>query len=82
MKNTKTNKPTRTQRACERLDQAVDKLDAALEARTRAATEKDGKVSAKLSTARAENARLRETNKTVSRRLDAAIGRIKAVLES
>ena len=82
MKNTKTNQPTRTQRACERLQQAADKLDAALEARTRAATEKDGKVSAKLSAARSENARLRETNETVSRRLDAAIGRIKAVLES
>ena len=72
---------TRLDRAQERLRLAIDRLDAATGARLRALNLDTEKGAAELSAVRAENAELTKTHETVSKRLDAAIGRIRAVLE-
>ncbi len=63
-------------RARDRLDRALDRLDRAL-----AAAPVDDGTARELRRVQAENARLRETTHTVSRRLDITIGRLKSVLE-
>ena len=69
-------KPTLVERAQKQLDEAVVRLEAALEARA------DGsRLAAELAAARSQNAALREVTEGVSVRLDGAIDRIRAVLE-
>ena len=68
--------PTLVERAQKHLDEAVARLEAALEARA------DGsRLAQELAAARSRNAALREVTEGVSERLDGAIDRIKAVLE-
>ena len=61
----------------ERLERAVERLEAVLEAGPTAQAD----AARALAEAEAENAGLKRINQTVSTRLDAAIGRLKAVLE-
>ena len=61
----------------ERLERAVDRLEAALEAGLAARADAEQA----LAEAAAENAGLKRVNQNVSTRLDAVIGRLKAVLE-
>ena len=69
-------KPTLVARAQKQLDEAVVRLEAALEARA------DGsQISAELAAVRIQNAALREVTDGVSMRLNGAIDRIRAVLE-
>ncbi|MDP6572719.1 MAG: hypothetical protein QGI63_11240 [Rhodospirillales bacterium] len=70
----------RLRRARDRLEQATDSLDSALETRLEAATEKDD-VRAEAGATRAENTELKQMAETVSTRLDSTIGRLRAVLE-
>ena len=60
--------------ASARLERAVDRLDAALAAKTR-------RCEAALTKARGDCAAARAVNETVAWRLDAAIGRLRAILE-
>jgi len=77
-----------------RLDQATQRLADAVTRLERAASpealQRDGRelqeqrdrLSAELAEAQAENARLRETNEAIAGRLDAAIAKLKSVLEA
>ncbi len=68
--------PTLVERAQTQLDEAVARLEAALEARA------DGsRLAQELAAVRSRNAALREVTEGVSERLDGAIDRIRAVLE-
>jgi len=73
-----TLKPTHVERAQTRLDQAVSRLEAALNAK--APLEGAGSA-AELAVERSRNAALQEVNETISSRLDDAIGRLKSLLE-
>lgn len=70
-----------------RLEEATGRLERAVEARlgeNRGANDArpgDDEVERALAEARAENARLREANNDIAARLDAAIARLKDVLE-
>ena len=68
----------RLKRAQDRLEQAVDGLDSALETRLEAAAKEDG---AEAAASRSENAELKRLAETVSARLEKTIGRLRAVLE-
>ncbi len=69
-------KPTLVERAQKQLDEAVARLEAALEERA------DGsQLAVELAAVRSQNAALREVTEGVSERLDGAIDRIRAVLE-
>ncbi len=69
-------KPTLVERAQKQLDEAVARLEAALEARA------DGsQLDPELAAVRSQNAALKEVTEGVSMRLDGAIDRIRAVLE-
>ena len=72
-------KPMPVERARERLEKAVARAEAALEGFVPAVAD-DGALAGELAAERSENAQLREINETVSRRLDAAIDRLKTVL--
>jgi len=75
------NDPTASmQHAKSRLDAAMDRLERAIESRADK-VDGQGAVANELDAARAEIGRLKETNKVVSARLDAAIGRVKAILQ-
>jgi hypothetical protein len=63
-----------------RLELAMDRLERAIELRAEQANGQ-GAAANELDAARAEIGRLKETNKVVSARLDAAIGRVKAILQ-
>lgn len=65
---------SRLKEASARLERAVDRLDEALEA-------KRGRRDAALAKAREDCAAVRAVNETVAGRLDAAIGRLRAILE-
>jgi len=71
----------RLERPRERLEQAVARLEAALETQGRKSGEGDAALAHTLSAAEAENARLKTLNRAVSGRLDSAIGRLKMILE-
>ena len=73
-------KPTRTDRARERLEKAVVRMETALDGRIEASAEKNTALAAELVTVQSENIVLREANEAVSQRLDAAIERLKTVL--
>ncbi len=73
---TSIQKPTLVERAQNQLDEAVARLEAALEARA------DGsRLAAELAAVRSQNAALTKVTEGVSERLDGAIDRIRAVLE-
>ena len=61
-----------------RIEQALDRLEATTQARK----ETGSGESAQLAKLRADHEALKETTEAVSARLDAVIGRLKAVLES
>ena len=63
-----------------RLELALERLERAIETRAEQVAGQAGE-SMELDEARAEIGRLKETNKVVSARLDAAIGRVKVLLE-
>ena len=69
------------ERPRERLEKAVTRLEAALETRDRKSGKSDAALAETLSAAEAENAQLKTLNRTVSGRLDSAIGRLKTILE-
>jgi 3-oxoacyl-(acyl-carrier-protein) synthase len=69
------------ERPRERLEQAVTRLEAALEAQDLKSGESDAALAHTLSAAEAENAELKTLNRAVSGRLDSAIGRLKTILE-
>ena len=73
-----TPKPTHVERAQMRLDQAVSRLEAALNAR---APSEESELAEKLATTRSRNSALQEVNETVSTRLDEAISRLKSMLD-
>ncbi|MBL6957760.1 MAG: hypothetical protein ISR52_02180 [Rhodospirillales bacterium] len=81
MAKTGIKKSTRVQRAQERLSQAIDKLEDAVKSRTNGGAGADPEMVAELAVIRAENDSLKDVNKAVSDRLDAAISRMKSVLE-
>jgi hypothetical protein len=64
-----------------RLEQAVARLEAALESQGRKSGESDAALACTLSAAETENAQLKTLNQAVSARLDVAIGRLKTILE-
>lgn len=68
------------QQAKSRLETAMERLERAIQACTERSASQSG-LTSELDAARAEIGRLKETNKVVSARLDAAIGRVKAVLQ-
>ena len=63
-----------------RLELAMERLERAIETRAEKVAGQGG-ASIELDAARAEIGRLKETNKIVSARLDAAIGRVKVLLD-
>jgi hypothetical protein len=73
--------PTPVAKARERLEKALDELDSTLDSRAASVTRDADSRNSELNAVTDENARLRKTNETVSKRLDAAIGRLRAVLE-
>ncbi len=74
--DTSIQKPTLVERAQKQLDEAVVRLEAALESRA------DGSpLDAEMAAVRNQNAALRKVTEGVSQRLDGAIDRIRAVLE-
>lgn len=79
MTSTQIQKPARVQRALERLDRAMGRLEAAAAARVEAPAS-DTASAAELEAARNDNARLREANETVTRRLEQTILRLRSVL--
>jgi hypothetical protein len=72
---------SRLEQATRRLQSAIDKLDRAVTARAAASGGGDAELRAALHQAEQENARLQRVNGQASERLDAAIGRLKGVLE-
>jgi hypothetical protein len=70
---------TSMQQAKSRLEEAMARLERAIE--VRASGPQAGAGAAELDAARAEIGRLKETNRTVTARLDAAIDRFKVLLE-
>lgn len=71
------SKPSRVDRAFERLEGALSRLEKAVQTRGFAAAEGGGDTAA----LRAENARLQTVTEEVKGRLDGAIGRLEKVLE-
>lgn len=83
--NTTIHKETKLVRARTKLEQSVARLEAALEEKLAKAQGDNPEVVAlqdELENLKADNARLKLLNKTVSGRLDNTIGRLKTVLES
>lgn len=72
---------TKTEQAGERLYQAVARAEAALEIQVGINSATGSDALAALEVSRVENASLRAVNDDISTRLDAAIGRLKVVLE-
>ncbi len=64
-----------------RLEKAVARLETAVKARAKSDGGENRRLAKALENSQAECAELHEVNQTVSDRLDAAIGRLKAVLE-
>lgn len=79
--NAQLQRPARVTRAWERLDRAVNRLDAALVARTKRSEDEGSELRRALDEARAENGNLKETATLVSQRIDAVMGRLRAAME-
>ena len=75
MANETIKKSTRIERARQRLDGAVDRLEAVLKDGAAADLRRD------VGALKQENAALRETTEVVAQRLDGAINRMKTALE-
>ncbi len=73
------SKSSQVVRARERLEKAVARLDQTLSNRPESSS---GRQTGDLAALQAENARLQETARAISGRLDQTIGKLKAVLES
>jgi len=73
---------TRLEEARKRLEQAVTRLEAAVQASGRKQTTGTTETSEALEEARRESAALRDVAATVGDRLDAAIERLKVVVDS
>ena len=80
MNNTTIPTPSRVDKARDRLENAVARVEAALANRV-SSVAADPDPDAEIEQTRAENASLREANVVVSQRLDAVIDRLKTVLE-
>ena len=77
------SKSSQVVRASERLEKAVARLDQAISARPEPALGGDGGQQAEeIAALKAENAKLQETTRAVSGRLDQTIDKLKTVLES
>ena len=72
---------SRLMTALEQLDAALDRLEAALEARLEKEAADRERLSEELRSLKANHSALQSEARTVSTRLDAAIGRLKAMLE-
>lgn len=73
---------TRLEEARRRLEQAVTRLEAAVEASGQNQTPATAETNEALEEARRESAALREVAESVGSRLDAAIERLKVVVDS
>ena len=73
---------SRVENASERLQAALDRLDKTLEAQLGEGGGKGGKAPAPLEQARHRNQELSDVADQVAQRLDRAVGRINAILES
>lgn len=71
----------KTKQARERMDQAVARLESALDKVAKPGPQKGAGSTAKLESLVEENIRLKEVNDTVAGRLDTAINRLSQVLE-
>ena len=71
----------RLEQAAQRLQTALDRLDRAVVAKTAQGGAADDDLLAALEGTRRENARLQEVAAQATNRLDAAIGRLRTVLE-
>lgn len=72
---------TSLQQAKTRLEAAIDRLERALAQRAPATPAASAESDRALEEARAEVQKLRETNSTVAARLDATIGKVKALID-
>jgi len=72
---------SRLDEATRRLQTAIDRLDRAVTTRTHGPAGGDAELQAALNGAKQENAKLQAVASQASQRLDAAIGRLKDVLE-
>lgn len=79
--NVQLQRPARVTRAWERLDRAVNRLDAALAAQMNRTEAGQAELRHALDGARAENAALKDVAVKVSQRLDAVMTRLKDTLE-
>ncbi|MEO5336378.1 MAG: hypothetical protein H7841_05740 [Magnetospirillum sp. WYHS-4] len=75
--NAQLQRPTRVTRAWERLDRAVNRLDAALAAQLKRAESTESGMRQALDGARTENLALRDAAGTISRRLDMVMTRLR-----
>ncbi len=73
---------SRVENASERLQAALDRLEKTLEAEMGAAGGKGGEAPAPLQETRRRNQELSDVAAQVAQRLDRAVGRINAILES
>ena len=77
----KPNDPSNNvQQAKSRLETAIERLERAVEARA-GSTGTQVQTASELAAARAEISRLKDSNRAVTARLDAAIGRVKVLLD-
>jgi len=74
MQNTPISRPNRVERAQQRLESAITKLEGAV--KQRAGTDKDMVPAAEATDLRHENDRLKQLNADASHRLESAIGRL------
>lgn len=72
---------SRLDQAAQRLETALDRLDKAVAARAEGGGGTDAELRAALTRTKGENARLQATAGQAAERLDAAISRLRAVLE-
>ena len=73
---------SRLDTAHQRLEQAVDRLDAAIRANRRLTGDDPSALADELAAVRAENATLVRNGEQISSRLDSAIDKIRTVLET
>jgi hypothetical protein len=72
---------SRLEQAAQRLQSALDRLDRAVGARAEQGGGMDAELRAALEHTKGENAQLQAATAQAAERLDAAIGRLRAVLE-
>ncbi len=72
---------TKLETAKDRLEKSISRLEAAVKSQAELAPGDDGETAQALAESRRLCTELKEANRTVTSRLDAAIGRLKTVLE-